>query len=82
MPGLGASQRLEQQVSRHKFKVGQLVDFSPGRGASGMETSPRQFRVVRLLPAEEGQSQYRIKSVRGDFERVAKENQLSQRSTD
>jgi hypothetical protein len=43
----------------HKYKVGQLVDFMPGRG--GMQASARQYKIVRQLPLENGERQYRIK---------------------
>ena len=37
-------------MSQHKFRVGQLVDYNPGR--LGMFTSAKQYKVLRLLPAE------------------------------
>jgi hypothetical protein len=65
-------------MARHKFKVGQLVDFAPTR--PGVATSGRQYEVVRLLPADGGELQYRVKSKTEAFERVAKESELSRRS--
>ena len=62
----------------HKYKVGQLVDFMPGRG--GMQASARQYKIVRLLPLENGERQYRIKCTTEAFERVATESQLSRRA--
>ena len=62
----------------HRFKVGQVVDYSPGR--SDVPASSRAYKIIRLLPAEGGDHQYRIKSVTEPFERVAKEGQLTQRS--
>jgi hypothetical protein len=64
-------------MAHHKYKVGQLVDFSPPR--SGMPTSGRQYEVVRLLPVEAGQLLYRIKSKAETFERMARESELSRR---
>jgi len=64
-------------MAHHKYKVGQLVDFSPSR--SGMPTSCRQYEVVRLLPVEAGQLLYRIKSKAETFERMARESELSRR---
>ena len=63
-------------MAHHKFKVGQLVDFAPSRPA----TSGRPYEIVRLLPAEAGELQYRIKSKSEGFERVAKESELSRRT--
>ena len=64
-------------MAHHRFKVGQLVDFSPAR--PGMPTPGRQYQVVRLLPAEGGEFLYRVKSKSETFERVAKESELAQR---
>jgi hypothetical protein len=65
-------------MARHKYKVGQLVDFAPSR--SGMPTSGRQYEVLRLLPVESGEFLYRVKSKAETFERVAKESELSRRA--
>jgi len=65
-------------MASHKFKVGQLVNFAPSR--SGMSTSGRQYEVVRLLPPDAGELQYRVKCKGDTFERVAKESELSRRS--
>jgi hypothetical protein len=61
----------------HKFKVGQLVEFKPGRTA--MPASSREYKIVRLLPADGEDPLYRIKSVGEPFDRVAKEHELSSR---
>ncbi|SDO25845.1 hypothetical protein SAMN04488061_0716 [Filomicrobium insigne] len=60
---------------QHKFKVGQTVNFRPGR--SNMAITSREYKIIRLLPAVGGQPQYRIKSTGEPFERVAQENNLS-----
>lgn len=64
-------------MSVHKFKIGQLVDFSPSR--SGMPTASRDYKIVRLSPTEGGSPMYRIKSSSEAFERVAKEGELKRR---
>jgi hypothetical protein len=64
-------------MSRHKFKVGQLVNYNPGR--TGVPASSRQYTIVRLLPFEDSEFMYRIKSVGEAFERVAKERELARR---
>jgi len=67
-------------MARHKFKVGQVVDFAQPRLA--MPTVRGQYEIVRLLPSDGSQFQYRIKA-RGElFERIAKESQLSRPSSD
>lgn len=59
----------------HRFTVGQIVRFSPGPREAA---APRGiFEVVRLLPPEAKNNQYRIKSTTDGHERVAKESQLA-----
>ena len=70
----------EAQMTRHKFKVGQVVDFAAPR--LSMRTAGRQYEVVRLLPSDGDQYQYRIKAVGESFERMVKEGQLSRASLD
>lgn len=58
----------------HKFRVGQTVLYTSSPiarpGASG------SYEVVRLLPSDGDDYQYRIKHAGEAFERVAKESQL------
>jgi predicted RNA-binding protein with PUA-like domain len=60
---------------KHKFVVGDSVYFTASNvarpAASGM------YEVIRLLPTDGSDCQYRIKSSSEAFERVAKESQLS-----
>jgi hypothetical protein len=67
-------------LAQHRYKVGQLVDFSPARG--GMPVSALQYEVVRQLPPEGGELLYRVKSRGEVFERIARESELSRRSLD
>ena len=61
----------------HKYKVGQLVEFSPGR--TSLAASSQRYEVIRQLPIENGQYQYRIKCKTEMFERSAMESELSRR---
>jgi hypothetical protein len=65
---------LSAPLPTHKFQVGQTVFFTSSPisrpGASG------SYRVVRLLPSDGEDYQYRIKNPGEAFERVAKESQL------
>jgi hypothetical protein len=58
----------------HSFSVGQRLEFDPGKfdgtGARGTYT------VVRLLPNDGSDREYRVKNVRGGHERVVQESQL------
>jgi len=62
-------------MPRHRFKIGQFVNFTPGRLA--MPASGGEYKVVRLLPFESGDLLYRIKSSAETFERVAREGELA-----
>ena len=58
----------------HKYKIGQSVRYESnflrriGANAS--------FKILKLLPPQDGHKQYRIKSVSEAHERIAKENEL------
>lgn len=62
-------------MARHRFKIGQYVNFRPGRLA--MPASGGEYEVTRLMPFEGGDLRYRIKSAAETFERVAKESELA-----
>jgi hypothetical protein len=61
-------------LKAHRFSIGQSVYFTSGpmgrAGASG------SYKIVKLLPSDGDDYQYRIKSAGEAFERVAKESQL------
>jgi hypothetical protein len=64
----------EVVVKAHKYHVGESVYFtSPTFGRAAATGS---YTVVKLLPSEGDDYQYRIKSSGEAFERVAKESQL------
>jgi len=65
-------------MTMHKFKVGQMVDFSAARG--GVPASGTGYKIVRVLPVEGGLKIYRIKTISESFERVAKEGELEPRA--
>jgi hypothetical protein len=61
-------------VRSHKYRVGETVFFtSPSFGRAAATGS---YTVVKLLPSEGDDYQYRIKNSDEAFERVAKESQL------
>jgi hypothetical protein len=61
-------------LKSHKFQVGEMVYYtSPTFGRAAATGS---YTVVKLLPSESDDYQYRIKSSGEAFERVAKESQL------
>jgi len=61
-------------LKSHKYRVGEMVYYtSPTFGRAAATGS---YTVVKLLPSEGDDYQYRIKSSGEAFERVAKESQL------
>jgi hypothetical protein len=61
-------------LRHHKFTVGQTVYFT-SRLIGHMQANST-YEVVRLLPSDGADYQYRIKNPREAFERVVKESQL------
>ena len=59
----------------HKFRARQTVTYSPS-GLGGADRNVK-FEIVRVLPAERGVNQYRLKSILDGHERVALESELS-----
>jgi hypothetical protein len=64
-----------ERALKHKFPVGSTVYFT----ASNISRPAARgaYEVVRQLPTEGDDCQYRIKSSTEAFERVAKESQLA-----
>jgi hypothetical protein len=58
-------------VSHHKFKVGQTVLYT-----SGVGSSRRSDIFTERLPPQGGDYQYRIKSAGESYDRMAKESEL------
>jgi hypothetical protein len=62
------------ELKEHKFEIGQTVLFT-SRPLGHMAVNGT-YRIVKLLPSDGDDYQYRIKSATEAFERVAKESQL------
>jgi hypothetical protein len=62
-------------MTRHKFAIGQIVDFDAKVTPLPKPSGP--YEVLRVLPADDVRSQtYRIKSKAEPFERSAKEYEI------
>ena len=60
----------------HKYKVGQTVRYhSDSMRRLGANSS---FKIVRLMPTDGAELQYRLKSASEPHERIAKENEIHQ----
>ncbi len=74
MPPVQPAAMHDTPAMAHKYHVGDAVYFtSPTFGRAAASGS---YTVVKLLPSESDDYQYRIKSDGEAFERVAKESQL------
>lgn len=65
-------------MADHNFKVGQRLLFTP-RGL-GHKGGAQACEVVRLMPIENGECQYRIRCTGDNVERMVRERQLSRQS--
>jgi hypothetical protein len=58
----------------HSFAVGQTIEFDPGKFG---ETAARGiYTVVRPLPNDGSDREYRVRNARDGHERVVRESQL------
>jgi hypothetical protein len=64
-----------ERVLKHKFPVGAQVFFTASNIARPAASGT--YEIIRLLPTEGDDCQYRIKSSTEAFERVARESQLA-----
>jgi hypothetical protein len=64
----------EITLMAHRYRVGEMVYFTSP--TFGRAAATGTYTVVKLLPSESDDYQYRIKSSGEAFERVAKESQL------
>jgi hypothetical protein len=63
-----------ERALKHKFTVGETVYFTASNVARPAASGT--YEVIRLLPTDGDDCQYRIKNSTEAFERVAKESQL------
>ena len=64
-----------ERALKHKYTVGETVYFTASNVARPAASGT--YEVIRLLPTDGDDCQYRIKSSTEAFERVAKESQLA-----
>jgi hypothetical protein len=77
MPRTSGSVCREDNVSGHKFKIGQTVRYAAPFSLS----AAADYKITLLLPTQDNELQYRIKSANEPHERVAKESQLRRASS-
>jgi hypothetical protein len=64
----------EKRVKEHKYRIGQTVLFMSR--LIGHMSPNGTYEIVRLLPSDGADFQYRIRNPKEAFERVARESQL------
>jgi hypothetical protein len=57
----------------HKFAIGESVEFRPARSMSAVRGV---FLVVKQLPGNDSEPEYRIRSTLEPHERIARESDL------
>ena len=62
-------------MSRHKFAVGQVVNYVHGPG--DVHVPPGKYNIQRLLPSDANGNQYRVKHSADGHERVVQESKLA-----
>jgi len=64
-----------ERALKHKFPIGASVHFTASNVSRPAATGT--YEIIRQLPTDGDDCQYRIKSSTEAFERVAKESQLA-----
>jgi hypothetical protein len=68
-------------IQMHKFNVGQIVQFHPNRDERF--TAPGgAYEITKRLPYNGQEYEYRIKSAQEEYERTARESQLTSVSSE
>jgi hypothetical protein len=62
-------------IVSHKFAAGDTVEFLPG--PLDVNVARGSYTIVRPLPSETRDLQYRVKHTRDGHERVVRESQLA-----
>ena len=65
-------------MTGHRFKIGQLVRYYPKKVRRvSIDTVSGLYQIIkRLPPADDGESQYEIRSTLELFNRIARESEL------
>ena len=64
-------------MTEHKFKIGQLVHFHP-KVRPQLDAVPGPYQITKRLPAaEDGEFQYEIRSNLEEYNRIARESELT-----
>jgi len=76
-----ACREREKNLTLHRYAIGDAVRFTPAR--SDRSSAPAgSYRITQLLPEEQGDYQYRVKSAHDAHERIVLESQLDLKQLD
>ena len=66
-------------MSEHKYKIGQLVYFQSKEAVRPqLDPVPGPYQITKRLPAaEDGEFQYEIRSNLEEYNRIARESELT-----
>ena len=65
-------------MTEHKFNIGQLVYFHPKGAVRQLDAVPGPYQITKRLPAaEDGEFQYEIRNTLEEYNRVARESELT-----
>jgi hypothetical protein len=66
-------------VTEHKFKIGQLAHFHPkGAKRAQLDAAPGPYLITKRVPAaKDGEFQYEIRNTLEEYNRVARESELT-----
>jgi hypothetical protein len=67
--------RVQSAINDHKYEVARVVNFTPDK--SSLETSPGRYEILRQLPTDGLENQYRVRNIEDNHERVVRESQLA-----
>jgi hypothetical protein len=62
-------------MQAHKFRIGQIVTYSPAVRGQDAPAGPYMI-IVRLPQRSDGEFEYRIRNVNEQHERIAQESEL------
>jgi hypothetical protein len=68
------SQLYQSRIISHRFSVGRMVRLS--QAVRLRNAAPGSYEVLAQLPDRDGEFQYRLKSDREPYQRIAKEHEL------
>jgi hypothetical protein len=65
-------------MAEHKFKIGQLVHYYPNKfGRASIHLASGLYQIIKRLPSANGEPQYEIRNTLEQYDRVARESELT-----